>query len=157
MPKPTVKSPFLVAAVDGTRRPGQQACQGSWTRAGSYVHKFLIVDDSFVIRRSLRHWIEGNAEWQVCGEAENGQIALDKLDELRPDIVILDFQMPVMNGLEAARRIMTRSPHTAIVMFTLHPSSELMKAALDAGVKDVVSKTDRLAEHLTQAIQHICH
>lgn len=121
------------------------------------MHTFLIVDDSFAIRRSLRHWIEGNQNWQVCGEAENGKIALEKVDQLRPDIVLLDFQMPVMNGLEAARRIQTSSPQTAMIMFTLHPSNELLKAAHEAGVRDVVSKTDRLAEHLTQAIQHICH
>jgi DNA-binding NarL/FixJ family response regulator len=121
------------------------------------VQKFLIVDDSFVIRRSLRCWIEGNAEWQVCGEAENGQMALEKVEELHPDIVILDFQMPVMNGLEAARLITRQFPRTAIVMFTLHPSNELMRAALAAGVKDVISKTDRLTEHLSHTLHHICN
>ncbi len=119
------------------------------------MHTFLIVDDSTAIRRSLRSWIEGNLDWRVCGEAENGQVAIQKADELRPDIVILDFRMPVMDGLEAARRILHRSPATAIVMFTLHPSRELLKAAMDAGVRAVVSKTDPLAKHLSNALQAI--
>jgi DNA-binding NarL/FixJ family response regulator len=117
----------------------------------------LIVDDSPPIRRSLRYWIERNSEWQVCGEAEDGEAAIGKVDELHPDIVLLDFQMPVMNGLEAARQITHRSPGTAIIMFTLHPSSELLCAAREAGVRDVVSKTDRLAGHLSSVIRQICN
>jgi DNA-binding NarL/FixJ family response regulator len=120
------------------------------------LHTILIVDDSFVIRRSLRSWLEGQAEWEVCGEAENGQAAIDRVGELHPDIVVLDFQMPVMNGLEAAREITLRSPATAIVMLTLHPSSELLHAVRRAGIRDVVSKTDRLVDHLSSALRLIC-
>ena len=68
------------------------------------TRRILIVDDSALIRASLRSWIAKNSAWEVCGEAENGQIAVEKVEELHPDVVILDFQMPVMNGLEAAPR-----------------------------------------------------
>jgi DNA-binding NarL/FixJ family response regulator len=119
------------------------------------LHSILIVDDSFIIRRSLRLWIEQATQCTVCGEAENGQVAIDKVQQLQPDVVIMDFQMPVMNGLEASRGILLRFPDTAIVMFTLHPSDELMHAALQAGVRDVVSKTDRLSDHLSSAIHQI--
>lgn len=119
------------------------------------THRILIVDDSSLIRSSLRSWISGYSEWEVCGEAENGRIAVEKLEELHPDVVILDFQMPVMNGLEAAQQISVRAPRTAMVMFTMHPSGELLKAALQAGVKDVVSKTDRLSDRLSTVLRDI--
>jgi DNA-binding NarL/FixJ family response regulator len=119
-------------------------------------HTVLIVDDNTLIRSSLRSWIEGNADFQVCGEAENGMVAVQKVEEMHPDIVILDLQMPVMNGLEAARKISNIAPDTAMVMFTMHPSRELLKVAQAVGVRDVVSKTDQLSKHLLLALRQIC-
>ncbi len=118
-------------------------------------HTILIVDDSPLIRRSLRLWIAGSLDWEVCGEAENGREAVDRVEALHPDLVILDFRMPVMNGLEAARCIRDVAPRTAMLMFTMHTSSELLKAALEAGVTDVVSKSDRLSDHLSTALRQI--
>ena len=119
-------------------------------------HTILIVDDNTLIRSSLRSWIEGNADFQVCGEAENGMVAVQKVEEMHPDIVILDLQMPVMDGLEAARKISNIAPATAMVMFTMHPSRELLKVAQAVGVRDVVSKTDQLSDHLLLALRQIC-
>ena len=119
-------------------------------------HTVLIVDDNTVIRSSLRSWIEGNADFQVCGEAENGMVAVQKVEEMHPDIVILALQMPVMDGLEAARKISHIAPDTAMVMFTMHPSKELLKVAQAVGVRDVVSKTDQLSERLLVALRQIC-
>ena len=118
-------------------------------------HTILIVDDNTLIRSSLRSWIEGNADFQVCGEAENGKVAVQKVEEMHPDIVILDLQMPVMDGLEAARKISSIAPDTAMLMFTMHPSRELLKAAQAVGVRDVVSKTDQLSDHLLLALRQI--
>jgi DNA-binding NarL/FixJ family response regulator len=119
-------------------------------------HTVLIVDDNTLIRSSLRSWIEGNEDFQVCGEAENGLVAVQKVEEMHPDIVILDLQMPVMDGLEAARKISNIAPATAMVMFTMHPSRELLKVAQAVGVRDVVSKTDQLSDHLLLALRQIC-
>ena len=119
-------------------------------------HTVLIVDDSTLIRSSLHSWIEGNADFQVCGEAENGMVPVQKVEEMHPDIVILDLQMPVMDGLEAARKISNIAPDTAMVMFTMHPSRELLKVAQAVGVRDVVSKTDQLSDHLLLALRQIC-
>jgi DNA-binding NarL/FixJ family response regulator len=119
-------------------------------------HTVLIVDDNTLIRSSLRSWIEGNEDFQVCGEAENGMVAVQKVEEMHPDIVILDLQMPVMDGLEAARKISDIAPETAMVMFTMHPSRELLKVAQAVGVRDVVSKTDQLSDHLLLALRQIC-
>ena len=73
--------------------------------------KILIVDDSSSIRQLLRLFIKNHTDWQVCGEAENGQVAVKQVTELKPHAVILDLSMPVMNGLEAAREITRIAPN----------------------------------------------
>ena len=73
-------------------------------------HSILIVDDSTLVRRLIRSYIEPYSAWRVCAEAENGEIAVQRVKELHPDVVILDFQMPVMNGIEAARQIALLAP-----------------------------------------------
>jgi DNA-binding NarL/FixJ family response regulator len=104
--------------------------------------KVLIVDDSPVLRKMLRVYLEhdGNG-WEVCGEAENGLIAIDKVRVLNPDIVVLDLAMPVMNGLEAARHISAIAPKTIMVMFTMQECMEISRDAKAAGVREVVSKS----------------
>ncbi len=89
------------------------------------AHRILIVDDNPAIRRMLRSFLEEKSEYAVCGKAENGKIAVQKVEELHPDVVILDLQMPVMNGLEAAHHIAARTPQTAILMLTMHASEPL--------------------------------
>ena len=84
------------------------------------LHSILIVDDSALIRHSLRSCIEQDGNWEICGEAENGKIAVERVKELRPDVVILDLQMPVMDGLEAARQISRLAPNTAMLMSTMY-------------------------------------
>jgi|ERR1700730_5113306 len=102
----------------------------------------LIVDDSAEIRRSLRSWFEQRGDWRVCGEAENGAIAVERVKSLSPDVVILDLSMPVMNGLEAARKIGSIAPKTAMVLFTMHSSDHLVKDAQEVGIRDVISKLE---------------
>jgi DNA-binding NarL/FixJ family response regulator len=116
-------------------------------------HSVLIVDDNSLVRRLLRAWLEQHSEWCICGEAENGQMAVEQVEQLHPDIVILDLQMPVMNGLEAARHINRLAPTTAMIMFTVHNSTQLLTEARASGVKDVVSKCDLLGEHLLTALR----
>jgi len=118
--------------------------------------KILIVDDSSSIRHLLRFFIEHNTDWQVCGEAENGQIAVEKVAELHPHAVILDLSMPVMNGLEAAREITRIAPDVQMVMFTMHTSEQLRKDAEAAGIKAVISKSDTIGEHLLASVRHLC-
>jgi DNA-binding NarL/FixJ family response regulator len=114
----------------------------------------LIVDDSPVIRDSLRGYLEQNPEWKVCGEAENGQVAVEKVRELHPDVVILDFSMPVMDGLEAARQIARIAPRSAMLMLTMYGSGPLLKEAQAAGFKDVVSKSDGI-EPLVDSLKRV--
>jgi DNA-binding NarL/FixJ family response regulator len=104
--------------------------------------RFLIVDDNELVRQSLRTVLQANPEWEIAGEASNGQEAVALFQTSRPNLVILDFQMPGMNGLETARRILEIAPAMPIVLFTQHASPELEKHALSAGIRSVVSKTD---------------
>jgi len=118
--------------------------------------RILIVDDSPVIRRLLRFFIEHNTDWLVCGEAENGRVAVEEVARLRPHAVILDLSMPVMNGLEAAREITRIAPDVQMVMFTMHISDQLVKEAKTAGIKAVISKSDTIGNHLLASLRNIC-
>jgi two-component system chemotaxis response regulator CheY len=115
--------------------------------------KILIVDDSSSIRNLPRFFIEHNTDWRVCGEAENGQVAVEKVRELKPHAVILDLSMPVMNGLEAAREITRIAPNVQMVMFTMHTSEQLREDAQAVGIKDVISKSDTIGGHLFASLK----
>jgi DNA-binding NarL/FixJ family response regulator len=97
--------------------------------------------------------LEQDPEWIVCGEPENGKDAVDKVGALKPDIVLLDLQMPVMNGLEAARRIKVVAPHTTMLMFTMHCSPQVLQEAHAAGIREVFSKTDHFVDNLLPALR----
>lgn len=116
-------------------------------------HRVLIVDDNALLRGMLRTCIEKDPEWKVCGEAENGKEGVKKVEELKPDVVILDLQMPVMNGLEAAKQIHAQAPQMPMLMFTIHNSPQLVKEAYAAGIREVISKTERLTERLLPALK----
>lgn len=116
----------------------------------------LIVDDNISIRQCLRLCIESDGEMVVCGEAENGAMAVEKVHELHPDAVILDLQMPVMNGLDAARAIGTIAPQTAMVMLTLHTHESLFHEAKAAGIREVLSKADAVPALLMASLKRLC-
>lgn len=118
-------------------------------------YRVLIVDDNATIRNLVRSSIERNGEWEVCGEAENGQVAVEKVQQLQPDVVILDLQMPVMNGLEAARQITRLVPNMAMVMLTMHNCAQLSKDAQAAGIKDVLSKSDGIVNDLLVSLRNV--
>ena len=120
-------------------------------------YSVLIVDDSALIRHSLRSCLEQTQDWRVCGEAEDGKAAVERVKELQPDVVILDLQMPVMDGLAAARQISAIAPKTAMVMFTMHSDWRLLKAARAVGIRDVVSKSEGIADHLFASLRNACN
>ncbi len=112
----------------------------------------LLVDDNAVIRRMLRAAFE-EPGWEVCGEAVNGQDAIDKARELKPDLIVLDLSMPVMNGLEAAPVLRKMMPSVPIILFTLYQNKVLEQRASSAGVTVVLSKVDSVKVLLNQAHQ----
>jgi two-component system, NarL family, nitrate/nitrite response regulator NarL len=114
----------------------------------------LIVDDNVHVRKSLRSTIEQELEWRVCGEAANGAEGVSAATRLRPDIVVLDLSMPVMNGIEAARQLKRLVPQSHLLMFTSFATATLEEAARDAGIEAFVSKTEG-AVPLVQSLRRI--
>jgi len=104
--------------------------------------RFLIVDDSELVRRSLRTVLQANPDWEICGEAADGTSAIEMFKDLRPNVVILDFQMPGINGIETARRMAEIAPAIPILLFTQHASADLERHAHEVGIRSVVSKTN---------------
>jgi DNA-binding NarL/FixJ family response regulator len=107
--------------------------------------RFLIVDDSELVRQGLRAVLHANPDWEVCAEAADGLAGVEMLKSLQPNIVILDFQMPGINGLETARRMASIAPTVPILLFTQHASAELEQHAREVGIRTVVSKTNAFA------------
>jgi DNA-binding NarL/FixJ family response regulator len=104
--------------------------------------RILVVDDNATMRRTLRNLLESQDNWRVCDEACDGREAVAKFDEEKFDVIVLDFQMPGMNGLEAAKQITSRSPSTPILMVTLHDSPQLTKEARKVGIRGICPKAD---------------
>ena len=105
------------------------------------VH-ILLVDDNPSVRHYLRAVLEQQTAWRVCGEARNGKEALQKVVEAPPDVILLDYQMPDVNGVDVARQISSLFPRIPILMVTLHLSKQLADAARLAGVRGACAKQD---------------
>ena len=132
-------SSFLVAVRDLLGGIGQQPAKG---RRDCLAYSILIVDDSAVIRRTLRSCFEQNIAWKVCGEAANGREAIEKAQQLRPDLIVLDLSMPILNGLEAAHELRRISPSVPLLLFTSFKTPNLEQEAVAAGCSAVISKSE---------------
>jgi DNA-binding NarL/FixJ family response regulator len=108
--------------------------------------RILIVDDHAVLRKAVRRLLETRSEFEVCGEAENGLQAIKMAAESKPDVVILDIVMPMMNGFEAARKIMVVSPESRIVVLSSHKDKQLLEEARNVGAVCYVPKADAARE-----------
>ncbi|MFZ0816035.1 MAG: response regulator transcription factor [Candidatus Sulfotelmatobacter sp.] len=104
--------------------------------------RILVVDDNALMRRSLRTLLEAQDNWKVCDEATDGREAVAKFNHEKFDVVVLDFQMPEMDGLEAAKQITRRSSTTPILMVTMHSSPQLAVEARKAGIRGMCAKAD---------------
>jgi DNA-binding NarL/FixJ family response regulator len=104
--------------------------------------RILIADDHELIRKGLCFILESHKNTETCGEASNGQDAVEKAIELNPDLIILDVTMPGLDGFAAARRIRTFLPEVPILMLSMHQGSHVVKEARQAGVQGFVSKSD---------------
>jgi two-component system nitrate/nitrite response regulator NarL len=114
--------------------------------------RILIADDHEIFRRGLRSLLESHPEWEVCGEAIDGQEAVDRTKELNPDIVVLDITMPRLNGLEAAQLIRSEAPHSKMVILSQHEPALMRQAALSAGASAYVTKSE-VSRELMMAIE----
>jgi DNA-binding NarL/FixJ family response regulator len=104
--------------------------------------RILIADDSQPIRSGLRTLLGLNADWQVCGEAVDGADAVEKAQELAPDLILMGFSMPQMDGVQAAREIAKSNTNIPILLFALNLSSEIMELARNAGLRGAMSKSE---------------
>lgn len=111
----------------------------------------LIVDDSPPMRQALCEVFTREEDFDVCGEANNGQEAIDKARELKPDLVVTDFAMPVMNGLEVTRLLKTLWPELRVIVYTFHSNTFLEQQALTVGASAVVSKSEPITNLVAKA------
>ena len=104
--------------------------------------RVLVADDQPGIRKRVRLTLASRIGVEMCDEASNGEEAVEKAQQSNPDLIILDITMPVMNGLEAARKIRKFLPNTPIMILTMHKSKQLMEEAQKIGVRGYVVKAE---------------
>jgi two-component system response regulator NreC len=126
-------------------------------RTGTHVKqiRILLADDHNVMRKGLRLLLESQADFCVVGEAADGRQAVAKAEETKPDVAVLDIAMPNLSGIEAAQRIIAQSPHTAVVVLSMHSDEGYVLRALKAGAKGYLLK-DSAEGDLIAAIQTVC-
>ncbi len=108
----------------------------------------LLVDHNPKIRLVLKVLIESHAGWHVYGEASDGQEGVDKAIMLKPDLVIVDFSMPILNGLQVASKILEARPSLPIILCTIHFFPEMIAEAKKVGIREVVNKSDAAGQLL---------
>jgi len=111
--------------------------------------RILIADDHEVVRRGLCTLLQSHAGWEICGEATDGRVAVEKARQLKPDVVILDIGMPNLNGLAAARQLVQQDPTCKVIVLTITDSDQVIREALDAGARGFVLKSDAARDLVT--------
>jgi DNA-binding NarL/FixJ family response regulator len=118
------------------------------------VTRILIADDHDVVRSGLRSTLEAHPDWEVVAEASNGKEAILKAIEAKPDVAVLDYSLPLVNGVEATRQIRARLPSTEVLIFTMHDNESLIEELLKAGARGYLLKSDA-SRHLIAAIESL--
>lgn len=116
--------------------------------------RILVADDHELVRRGIRELLRARRGWAVVGEAVNGREAVEKAVKLKPDVAIVDISMPDLDGLHATHEIREATPHTQVVVLTMHESGQMVRRVLDAGALGYVLKSD-LAKHLVKAVRNV--
>ena len=116
--------------------------------------KILIVDDGHLIRQGLKALLELEPDLQIIGEAQNGQIAIDRVKELQPDVVLMDIRMPIMDGVTATKEICQQFPHVNILVLTTFDDDTYVAAAIRFGAKGYLLK-DTPSEEIAAAIRAV--
>jgi len=105
--------------------------------------RILLADDNDRVRPMLSNVIsEADPNWEVCSEVGNGQLAVEKAAELKPDLVVLDFSMPVLDGISAGRKIHAMLPDVPVLLYRFVASARIENAAKEAGIDAVIEKAD---------------
>jgi DNA-binding NarL/FixJ family response regulator len=111
--------------------------------------RLLVADDHEIVRKGLRALLEAEPGWEVAAEAVDGRDAVEKAQQLKPDIAILDISMPSLNGLEAARQIVKSVSQTKVLVLTMHDSDPLIQQVLEVGARGYLLKSDAAHDLVT--------
>jgi len=117
--------------------------------------RILVADDHEVVRKGVCSLLETHPGWTVVGEAITGRDAVKKAAKLKPDVVILDYSMPELNGLEAIRQILKAAPQTEVLALTMYDSEQVTRHVLAAGARGYVLKSDAV-RNLVAAVEALC-
>lgn len=118
--------------------------------------RIFIVEDHAIVRRGMRALLEEQDAWEVCGEADNGRDAIASIDRLRPDVVIADYQLPSLNGLDITRHVARSLPKCQVLVYTMHEEEDLIREMLEAGARGFLLKSDTDTE-LIAAVRSLSH
>lgn len=116
--------------------------------------RILLADDHTILRDGIRSLIEDEPDMEVVGEAEDGITVVKLADSLKPDVILMDLAMPLLNGLEATRQIRKNNPHAKILILTMHENEEYIRQVLAAGAMGYILK-DAAARELLGAIRAV--
>jgi DNA-binding NarL/FixJ family response regulator len=114
--------------------------------------RILLVDDHEVVRKGLREILEQHQGWKVCGEAANGRDAITKAVELKPEVALVDLEMPELNGLEATRQIKKDVPAVKVLVYSVHETDQFVREAVRAGAHGYVRKS-YAGRHIISAVE----
>jgi DNA-binding NarL/FixJ family response regulator len=116
--------------------------------------RILVADDHDVVRSGVRAILGRREGWEVVGEAKDGMEAIDQAVVTRPDVVILDYSLPLVNGVEATRQIRSRLPVTEVLIFTMHDIDSVVRDAFEAGARGFLLKSDA-RQFLVSAVESL--
>jgi two-component system, NarL family, sensor kinase len=146
---PPVEESEEVAVASTNGNSNGDAASSSDTR-----RRILIADDHEVMRRGVRGLLESHDEWAVCGEAFEGREVVTKSRELRPDLIIMDINMPGLTGIDAAQQIRKENPTAKILFFSVHESAQTVREVINAGAQGYVAKS-RAGHDLVDAVRNV--
>jgi two-component system NarL family sensor kinase len=144
---PTIPEDTEMSARENNRDFDPAVC-------GDARRRILIADDHEVMRRGVRGLLESHNEWAVCGEAFEGKEAVVKSRELRPDLIIMDINMPGLTGIAAAQQIRRENPSAKILFFSVHESAQTVREVVNAGAQGYVAKS-RAGHDLVDAVRNV--
>jgi two-component system, chemotaxis family, protein-glutamate methylesterase/glutaminase len=144
-----VSQPIALERIQTSFEPAASQCV--WCFVPSVTKSVLIVDDNAFACEALCKLFQQDTGFEVCGRAENGKEAIKKARELRPDLIVLDFSMPVMNGFEAARVLRRLMPTVPLIMYSGFEDRFAKYQAQLIGITDVVSKSEPASVLLRKA------
>jgi len=137
------------------QRSKQRLVNAVWCSVSRITKSVLIVEDNAFVCKALCEMFRREADFEICGTAENGKEGIAKARELHPDLIVLDFSMPVMNGFDAARSLKRLMPTVPLIMYSAFGDRLVKHQARLIGIEEVVSKSEHVSV-LIQKARNLC-